>query len=102
MNEKTCIMWASSVAMGGAMGHSYLQLQSRGLHRHWYWFQFNVFDVRKMNIETQCDVNVTENLNIEFDSMFSMFQCWSKCFNVVFFQILSIFSNCPVWAKLMP
>jgi len=38
-------------------------------------FPFDVFNVKKMNIETQCDVNVTENFNIKFDSMFLMIQC---------------------------
>jgi len=62
----------------------------KGLHRHWHWFRFNVFDVKKMNIETQCDVSVFKNFNIEFDSMFSMFQCWFQCFNVEIFPNFQI------------
>ncbi len=61
---------------------------TKGLHQHWHWFQFNVFDVKKMNIETQCDVNVFQNFYIEFDSMFSML------------QFLSTFSNSPEKANI--
>jgi len=39
------------------------------------------FRCQKMNIETQCYVNVIQNFNIEFDSILK------------FFQILSTFSN---------
>jgi len=56
-------------------------------------FDSMFFAVKKMNIETQCDVNVTGNINIRFNSMFSMLTSMLK-----FFQILSISEKFPVSA----
>jgi len=45
------------------------------MNRQWHWqsFQFNVFNVKKMNIENQCDVSVIENFTIELKLILFLF-----------------------------
>ncbi len=50
------------------------------------WTQWSYIRVcTDIDIETQCHVDVFQNFNIEFDSMF---QCWFQCFNVAIFQYI--------------
>jgi len=61
-------------------------------------FSIQCYQCQKMKIETQCNVNVTENFNIEFNSMFwilfSMFQWCNFC------QYFQIAENCSALGNL--